>query len=334
MSTSGSTNFTVTTDEIITEALELLGVLGEGEDPTADQIKSSQRTLNMMAKTWQAEGLNLFAVERSTLSIVDGQESYDLGSTEPIIEEQFTGEVGFAKIAGTSEVTLINASPQFDLVINQFLGYTVLIPLVDSTVHESIVIFSSPGPSGELALNFQDVVPAGVAVGAIVTWIKYGAQVPVYGPRPMTLLEAYYRTGPTESYIPCKILSRKEYNCLTRRGTTGYINQVYYDPQIDVSTLYVWPTGNGSGTQELQLITQRTLEDFDNSDDTPDFPQEWYMPLAFNLARSLAPKYGTPQMDYARIMQQARELYKTARDFDTELETSMYLQPGSVNYDD
>ncbi len=51
MSTSGIAYNTSSTVDIITEALEMLGVLGEGEDPVADQISSSKRTLNGLIKT-------------------------------------------------------------------------------------------------------------------------------------------------------------------------------------------------------------------------------------------------------------------------------------------
>ena len=81
MATSGSIDFIVTRDDIITEALELLGVLGEGETPNSDQLSSSARTLNMMVKTWQADGLNLFAVERQYLFTEKTVEEYSLSSS-------------------------------------------------------------------------------------------------------------------------------------------------------------------------------------------------------------------------------------------------------------
>jgi len=55
MATSGSIDFATTRDDIITEALEQLGVLGEGESPSAAQLTSCSRTLNMMLKAWQAQ---------------------------------------------------------------------------------------------------------------------------------------------------------------------------------------------------------------------------------------------------------------------------------------
>ena len=53
------------------------------------------------------------------------------------------------------------------------------------------------------------------------------------------------------------------------------------------------------------------------------------MPLVYNLAKYLAPKYGIPQMDYTRIEAQALELYNTAFSYDIEKDTSMYIKPDS-----
>jgi hypothetical protein len=81
MATSGSIDFAVNRDSIITEALEQLGVLGEGEAASAAQLTNVSRTLNMMIKAWQADGLNLFAVQRLYLFLQKLQKEYSLIST-------------------------------------------------------------------------------------------------------------------------------------------------------------------------------------------------------------------------------------------------------------
>jgi anti-sigma-K factor RskA len=52
VTTSASYDFSVTRDDIIQDAYEELGVLEEGETPTADQVTSASRKLNMLVKTW------------------------------------------------------------------------------------------------------------------------------------------------------------------------------------------------------------------------------------------------------------------------------------------
>ena len=60
MATSGSVDFSITRDNIITEALQLVGVIGEGDTPNTNQKTDCARSLNMMIKFWMAEGMNLF----------------------------------------------------------------------------------------------------------------------------------------------------------------------------------------------------------------------------------------------------------------------------------
>ena len=328
MSTSGSTDFSVTTEDIITEALELLGVLGEGEAPTADQITSSQRTLNMMAKTWQADGLNLFAVQRATLNLIDGQEVYNLGNTSSsskLVLESLSGFLLADTLSGASSLVIAQDpdQPILDTEAGAYTNWFATVTFADGTTQDTPITTSGEYAPGILIVVIGDGTTDDLLEDSVVVLSRVSA-------RPMSIIETYYRASSTDNFIPCKISSRKEYNELSRRDTSGSVSQVYYDPQIGDGNLYVWPTGNGGTAQELQVIIQRTLDDFDTSSDTPDWPQEWFTPLAFNLARMLAPKYGTPQMDYARIMQQARELYETARGFDTELYTSVYLGPDST----
>jgi len=52
MARSLTTNFTVTGDEIIKDALRCLGVIASGENPTGQEITDGRRALNMMIKSW------------------------------------------------------------------------------------------------------------------------------------------------------------------------------------------------------------------------------------------------------------------------------------------
>ena len=110
MSTSGNINYTTSAGDIVTEALELLGVLGEGESYTAAQYTSSSRTLNMLIKNWQAAGLNLFAVQRTRLFLKKGQSEYTLsaGTADHYTNADgaFTGKVTAPAASGATTVVL------------------------------------------------------------------------------------------------------------------------------------------------------------------------------------------------------------------------------------
>ena len=62
MATSGSTDYSQTRDDIIKRALRLIGVLAQGETPTADQVTEAAAALNGLVKAWQADGMPLWAI--------------------------------------------------------------------------------------------------------------------------------------------------------------------------------------------------------------------------------------------------------------------------------
>lgn len=84
MSTSNSTNFSITRDEIIGGALRLSGVVAEGSTPTSDQITTAAQALNMLIKALQVDGMPLWAVKEYTMSLTASTGSYNIGIGETI----------------------------------------------------------------------------------------------------------------------------------------------------------------------------------------------------------------------------------------------------------
>lgn len=316
MPTSGSINYATSTQEIVTEALELLGVLGEGQSYNTDQYTSAKRTLNSMTKMWQADGLNLFAVQKLYLFPNLGQPYYDLVSTS---QDLITSAFGLRFVDGdfVETDTVITLDDASDASIGFYIGVqtsgTELFWTTISNISSNDVTLSEP-------------LPADVDDGAKVFYFQTVTN------RPMRILEAYIHKNSGGAEVPLEQLSRVDYYSLSNKSTSGQITQYYYDPQVGTGRLYVWPTGSNE-LDYLVLLVQRTLEDFDNSTDEPDYPQEWYMPLAYNLALAIAPKYGTPAMDYNRIKELASYYYTTAKSWDEEQETSVYLKPNSWKMD-
>ena len=111
------------------------------------------------------------------------------------------------------------------------------------------------------------------------------------------------------------VVSRREYMNLPTKSTQAPVNIVHYDAQLSPSRLYVWPTGDSSNNT-LIITVHRPLEDFDTASNTPDYPQEWYLLLVYQLAATIAPTYKgqTPQS----IMLQAGQLLKQLKSWDTE----------------
>ena len=76
MTTSGSYDFSVNRDQLITGALRLAGVIAQGETPSASQVSDAATSLNMMVKAWMADGMPLWCIRTITITPVAGQNTY------------------------------------------------------------------------------------------------------------------------------------------------------------------------------------------------------------------------------------------------------------------
>lgn len=84
MSTSGTTDFSLTRDDIIKRALRLIGALAQGETPTTDQVTEAAVALNGLTKAWQADGMPLWAIKERSVTLVEGQSQYTLDTPKPL----------------------------------------------------------------------------------------------------------------------------------------------------------------------------------------------------------------------------------------------------------
>jgi hypothetical protein len=76
MATSGTVAFQPNVEEIITEAFERCGL--DPQIQTGDRAISARRSLNLLFSEWANRGINYWAVEQQTLTLVNGTASYAL----------------------------------------------------------------------------------------------------------------------------------------------------------------------------------------------------------------------------------------------------------------
>lgn len=301
MATSGSIDFSVSRDDIVTEAMELMGVLAEGQTPNSDQLTSMSRTLNMMIKMWQASGLNLFAVQKLYVYLEKSKKEYDIGTSATAhVSTEYNRTTTTA--AGVATDLTINLTSVDGLAISDYIG----VKLDDGTMHWTTV-----GGIASLVVTIDDALPS--AMSSDVTVFFYTTKAN----RPMKVENVIVTESISGNDTPIWTISRQEYIDLANKTASGRVNQVYYDPQIGAGLLSVWPTTDVVDSY-LTLWVQRTLEDFDSATDTPDFPQEWYFPLATNLAAISCPKYGVPRTNRDYIRRMAVESKLEAESFDRE----------------
>jgi hypothetical protein len=78
MATSGITTFELTRNEIIYAALRKLVAYGDGQTPTTTQIDTAAQALNAMLKTFQTDGMPLWAIKEYTFALT-ATSTYEIG---------------------------------------------------------------------------------------------------------------------------------------------------------------------------------------------------------------------------------------------------------------
>jgi len=307
MATSGSISFSVSRDDIITEALELLGELAEGQSPSANALTSCSRTLNMMVKNWQAEGLTLSALQRTYLFLEKNKSEYTLTSSGDNWTTSFNStQIATAGIATDTTIDVSDAS----LISN---GDYIGIELDDGTMQWTTVNGAPVGNTVTLTTALSGASAANNYVYSYTTKAN----------RPASIVAAQVKsTSGTETTVD--IDNKTDYITLSNKSSDGQVTQIWPKQEIASYKVYVWPQ-TSDVTDYLVLWAQRTLEDFTTASDTPDFPQEWYLPLATNLAVLLAPKYGTPVGVVDRIKMLADEHKSIASSFGQD--NSVFFSP-------
>lgn len=229
--TSGVTSFSVTRNDIILMAYEDMGVYAPGfELPTAGQIDTANKRLNMMIKAWQGQGVGLWLNKVGTLSVLANRQSYNLG------------------------------------------------------------------PSGDLVI-----------------------------PKPLSIIECR-RVDTDGNEVVMFPMSRTDYMALPLKSSAGQATQYYYDRQLVNGVLYIWQVESDL-TVDLKFTYRSVVEDFVTLEDAPDFPQEWFDALHFNLALRLCPAFKVKGDQYGMIKEQAGVTLADADGFDREQETSIRFAP-------
>src|SRR3990167_1366698 len=313
MATSSSTNFNQTRDNIISDALSLLGILRKGGTAGSDEISFASNILNKMIKAWQASGVNLWSEDEGVLFLTNDKNTYTLSATgDKASNENIKTELS---AAGGASATTITVDSVTDMATSDNIG----VELDDNTIHWTTIS----------AINTTTKVitlAAGLASAAAVDNNVYVYTTILNRPRDILQVRYKYDDGKEREL---RSLGRNEYFALPDKDTNAPPTAYYFSPQLNSGKLYLWPTPDDVSDRILFTYI-RTLEDFDAAGDNPDLPQEWLETLTYNLAVRLAPSY---QINLARaypdLILLATTSFQTLQLADSE-SSSVFMIP---NYD-
>jgi len=304
MPLSNSTNYTIDRDTLIRSAYELIHVAVEGQAMQANEITVASRTLNMMLKAWTAFGLHIWKRKRHIINpLVLNQSQYLLGTP-------LATRVTLAGAGTTATATIVqhNLSTGESITIAGATDVDYNGTFTITVTDENTFTYTAGGAVG--------ATDAGTAVLA-----SAGSII-----RPERLSEVT-RVDTSGNSVPMTELTRNEYEQLPTKTSAGIPIQFHYERTLGAGIFYVWPTADATAVTEykLHIDYQAPIDDMNASNDSFDFPQEWYEAITLGLAERLGPRYGLP-IDELRILKgDAFTALTLAKDYDVE-EGSVYLQ--------
>jgi hypothetical protein len=308
LSTSGSSNWNQTRNEIINAALRKCGMLAEGETASAQMVTDAAGDLNRLVKAWHAKGVKLWTYSELRLFLDTTSQSYDLSTSGDhcVLESSLvTTELDADAASGASTITVDSAT-------GISTTYNIGVVQDDDTIHWTTV---NGAPAGAV-VTLTAVLTAAASSGNAVYVYQNKA------PRPLRIEQARVQIDDdTENEL--RKLGREEYFRLPNKSAAGVPNSFHYNPGLTTGKLYIWPVAS-TVDYSIKLTAYRVIEDFDTASDNPDFPQEWLQALIWALAREISIEYGTDPETTARIERMADYHYREALNFDTDTESVVF----------
>jgi hypothetical protein len=316
VSTSGTYSFTVTRDQIIRQAMLNIGKLDETEAPTASEISDCSFVLNMLVKQWQgkadfAPGLKVWTRKLGYLFLSGSTGKYTVGP----------GATGWTNSFASTTTTATAASGASAVVVSSATGiangYNIGIEL-DSGALQWTTASSVVGSTVNLAATLNAQASKGSQIFAYAT----AAQQPLY-------IETATLRDQNNSDTPIRLIRDvKDYDILPNKADPTNLSDptaIYYENQLTNSNLYTDCGAAQDVTKYLVLRYMEPIQDLNSPTDNFEYPQEWYLALAWGLSSEISPMFHaawTPKME-----ENFKRSLAVAQKKDAEV-SSLYFVPG------
>ena len=281
MATSGNFTITTTALDIVKSALRKCGAVDVDQPLETTDLNTGLTELNRLVKYLQTKGANLWKETEGVLFMDIDKQSYLLGPTgdECCDSTDFVNTTTDAAEAAAQ--TVISVASTTGMANSDKIG----IELDDGTRHWSTIDSFVVNDTVTIATGLASAASSGNSVYTFTSLI----------PRPLAIIGemSRFQTNVSAEEVPIRRWSREEYFNQTNKTSSGDVVNDYYSPLTTNGKYYVWqPSSTVKGL--VRFTYQRPLEVFSTTADSPDFPDEWILPLTFKLAETLAPEYSTP----------------------------------------
>jgi hypothetical protein len=311
MTTSGTTTFSMTANQIVTKAFSKIGVKIAEQDLQSHEYQDGQDALNLMIKSWGAQGLHLWSKDEAIVFLDVGKSDYLLSSSgdKACQFDDFAGTnttsahvLNDDVIPVTSTVGMA-AGDNAGIQMNDKTRFWTTIRSVDSTTQ----------------ISLDTVLPSAATLGNSVFTFTTLAE------RPNRILSYRRKTFGDDNEIPVISWSRNQYFNQINKTSQGSVINCYYSPQLTSGRLYVWQTAS-SVNDFVRYTYERPLKTITSGTETLDFPEEWQEAIIYNLAARLTDEYDTPPIKMQSINGKAIQFLDDLLGWDEEME-SLTLQP-------
>jgi hypothetical protein len=315
MAVGTTSNFNLGQNEIITEALRECRVIGISQTATGDMISRCSTRLNLIIRSWQADGLHVWTQQTGVMFQVTDQAKYTTDSDRMCnLDDLVITSIGADEATGQTVLTLESTT---DMLAGDQIG----ILLDDQSMQWTTIVSVDSPTQVTITDALTDDAAEGNNVYAFTT--QLGKMVKVYEDiRVRNMTEG---TNNQYNETPIFLFSRMEYNLLSNKTNTGLTTQVYFQPLRDTAAFYLWPVPNND--INLVLFTyERDLLDFDTPTDVADLPAEWTRTLVMCLAAEIGNMFGANLDRLAEITNRANSMRENLLGWDND-EYSVRLTP-------
>lgn len=301
MSTSGSTNYSLTTNTIIRKAYEFLGVYTPSDTIAPEDVASALDWLNMMVKSWQTQGVYLWKEGIGTLFLQKGTRKYTLGPSGDHGSDTTVRTTLSASAA--SSATTLTVTSSTGMTAGDYIG----VELDSGTLYWTTIVSVASSTSVTITSGLTSAATSGNQVYTYTTRIG----------KPLHITSATVRDE-NDFERPLQIDAREDYfNTITDKYQEGDVYRLYFQPRLTSTDIYLYQVPN-STKKVIEFSYYKAIEDFDNSSDDPDFPSEFTLCLVVNLAKYLAPGAGKDQKYINTIAPQADDLFTQLKEWSHE----------------
>jgi hypothetical protein len=299
MSTSGTSSFNLTFNEIAEECYERCGV----EMRSGYQLRTARRSMNLMTIEWANRGINLWTIEQGEIPLVQGQVAYALpdGTIDlldhVIRQNQATNnqqDINITRISESTYSTIPNKLAQgrpIQVWINRQTNatYTTSVTLSSSITATATSITvsnaSSLGGAGFIKIDNEQI----------------------------------YYTSVLGNVL--QLCNRGQNGTTAASHTAGAVISV-----VNSTTINIWPTANAGGSYTFVYWRMRRIQDAGSGTKTEDIPFRFLPCLIAGLSYYLAVKIPEAADRVAMLKSQYEEQWTLAADEDRE-KASLRLAP-------